>query len=161
MESTSIHLEIISFLISNYKILVHIDAYKFSLIDEILLLLAGFGNVQGNAELWDIKGKKKIKKIEIPDTTFLQWSPDGQHFVTATTAPRLKVSNGYKIWHSSGSLLHEKPWKNDELFQVVWQNYSQGTFKMPTIVYKAVEGISSSQPIGKLIILPSSLYFDS
>lgn len=62
------------------------------------------------------------------------------------------MSNGYKIWHSSGALLHEKPWGNNELFQVVWQNYSQGTFKMPTIVYKAVEGISSSQPIGKLII---------
>ncbi|XP_025419093.1 eukaryotic translation initiation factor 2A [Sipha flava] len=112
-----------------------------------ILLLAGFGNVQGNAELWDINGKKKIKKIEIPDTTFLQWSPDGQHFLTATTAPRLKVNNGYKIWHSSGALLHEKPWGKDELFQVVWQNYPQGTFKTPTIVYKAVEGITSSQPI--------------
>lgn len=112
-----------------------------------ILLLAGFGNVQGNAELWDINGKKKIKKMEIPDTTFLQWSPDGQHFVTATTAPRLKVSNGYKIWHYSGALLHEKPWGKDELYQVVWQNYPQGTFKTPNIVYKAVEGIASSQPI--------------
>ncbi|KAF0752570.1 eukaryotic translation initiation factor 2A [Aphis craccivora] len=88
-----------------------------------------------------------IKKMEIPDTTFLQWSPDGQHFVTATTAPRLKVSNGYKIWHYSGALLHEKPWGKDELYQVVWQNYPQGTFKTPNIVYKAVEGIASSQPI--------------
>lgn len=113
--------------------------------------MAGFGNVQGNAELWDINGKKKIKKIEIPCTTFLQWSPDGQHFVTATTAPRLKVSNGYKIWHSSGALLHEKPWGGkDELYQVVWQNYPQGTFKIPNIVYKAVEGIVSSEPVGKL-----------
>lgn len=115
--------------------------------------MAGFGNVQGNAELWDINGKKKIKKIEIPDTTFLQWSPDGQHFVTATTAPRLKVGNGYKIWHSSGALLHEKSWEKNELYQVIWQNYAQGTFKTPTIVYKAVEGISSSQPVGKLIKL--------
>ncbi|VVC37109.1 Hypothetical protein CINCED_3A019781 [Cinara cedri] len=109
-------------------------------------LKSGFGNVQGNAELWDVNGKKKIKKIEIPDTTFLQWCPDGQHFVTATTAPRLKVNNGYKIWHSSGALLHEKPWGKEELFQVVWQNYPQGTFKTPTIC-KAVEGITSSQPI--------------
>lgn len=103
--------------------------------------------------MWDINGKKKIKKIEIPDTTFLQWSPDGQYFVTATTAPRLKVSNGYKIWHSSGTLLHEKPWGKDELCQVVWQNYAQGTFKTPAIIFKAVEGISSSQPVGMLIIL--------
>jgi len=27
-----------------------------------ILLLAGFGNVQGNAELWDINGKKRLKK---------------------------------------------------------------------------------------------------
>ncbi|XP_050538553.1 eukaryotic translation initiation factor 2A isoform X2 [Daktulosphaira vitifoliae] len=112
-----------------------------------ILLLAGFGNVQGNAELWDINGKKKIKKIDIPDTTYLQWSPDGQHFATATTAPRLKVGNTFKIWHYSGALLHEKPWGKNELFQVVWQNYSQGTFKTPTVVYKTVEGIASSQPI--------------
>jgi len=31
----------------------------------------------------------------------------------------------------------------------MWQNYPQGTFKTPTIVYKAVEGITSNQPIGK------------
>ncbi|XP_050432890.1 eukaryotic translation initiation factor 2A [Adelges cooleyi] len=111
-----------------------------------ILLLAGFGNVQGNAELWDVNGKKKIKKIDIPDTTFLQWSPDGQHFITATTAPRLKVGNTFKVWHSSGALLHEKPWGKDELFQVSWQSYPQGTFKTPTVVYKAVEGIAPSQP---------------
>jgi len=58
------------------------------------------------------------------------------------------VSNGYKIWHSSGALLHEKPWGKDELYQVVWQNYTQGTFKTPTIIHKAVEGIASSQPVG-------------
>lgn len=62
------------------------------------------------------------------------------------------MSNGYKIWHSSGALLHEKPWGKDELHQVVWQNYPQGTFKTPTIVYKAVEGIASSQPIGNFIL---------
>lgn len=71
--------------------------------------------------------------------------------MTATTAPRLKVSNGYKIWHSSGTLLHEKPWGKDELFQVVWQSYAPGTFKMPTIVFKTVEGIAPSQPVGKWI----------
>lgn len=63
------------------------------------------------------------------------------------------MSNGYKIWHSSGALLHEKPWGKDELYQVTWQNYPQGTFKIPTISYKVVEGIASSQPIGKIPII--------
>lgn len=61
------------------------------------------------------------------------------------------MSNGYKIWHYSGALLHEKHWGKNELYQVVWQNYPQGTFKTPAVVYKAVEGINSTQPVGKLI----------
>ena len=28
------------------------------------------------------------------DTTYFEWCPDGEHFVTATCAPRLRVSNG-------------------------------------------------------------------
>ncbi len=29
------------------------------------------------------------------DSTQFEWCPDGVHFVTATTAPRLRVGNGY------------------------------------------------------------------
>lgn len=59
---------------------------------------------------------------EAPDTTLLEWAADGEHFLTATTAPRLRISNGYKIWHYSGVLLHEKPSpEQEELYDVTWK----------------------------------------
>lgn len=57
-------------------------------------MLAGFGNLQGNVEIWDMVNKKFIASTVASDTTLLQWSPDGEHFMTATTAPRLRISNG-------------------------------------------------------------------
>jgi len=58
------------------------------------LLLAGFGNLRSGIELWDVINRKLIAKTDAPDTTLLRWSPDGEHFMTATTAPRLRITNG-------------------------------------------------------------------
>lgn len=58
------------------------------------MILTGFGNLRGGIELWDIANKKMIATSEAPDTTLLEWSPDGEHYMTATTAPRLRMSNG-------------------------------------------------------------------
>lgn len=110
-----------------------------------ILLLAGFGNLRGGIELWDIANKKLIAKTDAPDTTLLQWSPDGEHFVTATTAPRLRIGNGFKIWHYTGSLVYQRPWNNqEELWEVTWQNFPSNTFQQKPISYKAVEGIVSN-----------------
>ncbi|XP_046588004.1 eukaryotic translation initiation factor 2A [Neodiprion lecontei] len=112
-----------------------------------ILILAGFGNLNGGVELWDVGSRKLIAKIEAPDTTLLRWSPDGEHFVTATTAPRLRMGNGFKIWHYTGTLLYERPWnKQEELWEVLWQTYPRNTFMEKPISYRAVEGITSSQP---------------
>lgn len=58
------------------------------------MILTGFGNLRGGIELWDTANKKLIGTSEAPDTTLLEWSPDGEHYMTATTAPRLRMSNG-------------------------------------------------------------------
>lgn len=60
-----------------------------------ILILGGFGNLRGSVEVWDAPQRKLITKLEAPDTTLLEWSPDGKHFMTATTAPRLRQGNGY------------------------------------------------------------------
>ncbi|KAL1449788.1 hypothetical protein WDU94_002263 [Cyamophila willieti] len=113
-----------------------------------ILLLGGFGNLNGNVETWDVRQRKLIAKLDAPDTTLLHWSPNGEHFMTATTAPRLRTGNGFKIWHYSGALLYERPWnKQEELWEVLWQRFSPTTFRPPTISYKPVEGIQSSQPL--------------
>ena len=33
----------------------------------------------------------------------LEWSPDGRHLLTATTAPRLRVDNGYQMYKCASS----------------------------------------------------------
>lgn len=112
-----------------------------------ILLLGGFGNLRGGIELWDTATRKMIAQAEAADTTLLQWSPDGEHFMTATTAPRLRVANGFKIWHYTGTLLYERPWnKQEELWEVFWRVYPTGVFPEKSISYKTVEGIAPSQP---------------
>lgn len=112
-----------------------------------ILLLGGFGNLQGSVELWDAPNKKLVNKMVAQDTTLLEWSPQGTHFLTATTAPRLRMSNGYKIWHHSGALVYERPWsQQEELWEVGWQRFRDGTFKTPPISYKPIEGIKPSAP---------------
>ncbi|KAF7269965.1 eukaryotic translation initiation factor 2A [Rhynchophorus ferrugineus] len=112
-----------------------------------ILLLGGFGNLRGQVEIWDAVNKKKIGSCEASDSTCLLWAPDGEHFLTATTAPRLRIGNGFKIWHYSGSLLHEVQWpQGEELYDVIWKLYPKLTFKDPQITGKKVEGIVSSQP---------------
>ncbi|CAK9813891.1 Eukaryotic translation initiation factor 2A [Anthophora quadrimaculata] len=112
-----------------------------------ILILTGFGNLRGGIELWDVDNRKLISKTEAPDTTLLQWSPDGEHFMTATTTPRLRMGNGFKIWHYTGTLLYERPWnEQEELWEVLWQTFPSQTFPEKPVSYQAVEGIAPSQP---------------
>ncbi|EDW40592.1 GL24803 [Drosophila persimilis] len=81
------------------------------------------------------------------DTTVLEWHPNGEWFVTATTAPRLRISNGFKVYHYSGALLHETMWpQSQELLGIEWQQYADKTFSEPKITKAKHEGIKSSQP---------------
>ncbi|KAK4021785.1 eukaryotic translation initiation factor 2A [Daphnia magna] len=112
-----------------------------------MLLLGGFGNLQGKIEIWDVQSLKLITSMDAPDTTHLQWSPDGQHFMTSTTAPRLRVSNGFKIWHYSGGLLFEHNVEPpNELWESMWQPVPDSNLKEFKISNKKVLGIKPSQP---------------
>lgn len=76
-----------------------------------------------------MKDRKRISQIEALDTTHFQWCYDNFHFVTATTAPRLRVKNGFKVWRLTGELIYEyKTNENQELWQVLWQpgTYERG-----------------------------------
>uniref|UniRef100_A0A5F8G9Q6 Eukaryotic translation initiation factor 2A n=1 Tax=Monodelphis domestica TaxID=13616 RepID=A0A5F8G9Q6_MONDO len=104
-----------------------------------ILVLAGFGNLRGQMEVWDVKNYKLISKPVASDSTYFAWCPDGEHIVTATCAPRLRVSNGYKIWHYTGSILHkyDVP-SNAEIWQVSWQPFLDGVFPAKAVTYQAV-----------------------
>ncbi|GFT38829.1 eukaryotic translation initiation factor 2A [Nephila pilipes] len=75
----------------------------------------------------------------------VQWSYDGEYILTATTSPRLRISNGYRIWHYTGSLLVEVflP-TNEELYDIKWKPVLGGTFKVKPTTFTPVAGIKSS-----------------
>ncbi|KAM4659116.1 eukaryotic translation initiation factor 2A isoform 2-T2 [Amazona ochrocephala] len=113
-----------------------------------ILVLAGFGNLRGQMEVWDVKNYKLISKPVASDSTYFAWCPDGEHIVTATCAPRLRVSNGYKIWHYTGSLLHNyEVSSNEEMWQVSWQPFLDGVFPAKAVKYQAVPSeLPSAEP---------------
>ncbi len=97
------------------------------------LCVAGFGNLVGDMDFYDIQANKKPKKIGSNNShcavTF-GWSPDSRsaarcclklnvllicvrlrrYFMTATLAPRMNVDNGFKIFRydAVGPIYHER-----------------------------------------------------
>lgn len=110
-----------------------------------IICFAGFGNLRGQMEFWERKQLIKIGSTTAPDTTHFLWSPDGEHFATATCSPRLREGNGFKLWHYNGTLLYDHPLKNNhELWEVQWQSYPEGTFT-PKVVTSPLP-VQSKQP---------------
>ncbi|SCU79029.1 LAME_0A06898g1_1 [Lachancea meyersii CBS 8951] len=107
------------------------------------ILIAGFGNLQGSVEVLDRHDKFKcITKFDAANTSVCKWSPGGEFILTATTSPRLRVDNGLKIWHVSGTLCFVKEYK--ELLKVDWRH--QILPKLATShVIKSIEN-SASEP---------------
>ncbi|XP_024132665.1 eukaryotic translation initiation factor 2A [Oryzias melastigma] len=104
-----------------------------------ILVLAGFGNLRGQMEVWDVKKYKQVSKPQAPDATHFSWCPDGEHIVTATCSPRLRVGNGYKVWHYTGSVLHQRSTPDGaELWEVRWQSFPSGAFPERPVKYQAV-----------------------
>ncbi|XP_066540461.1 eukaryotic translation initiation factor 2A [Hoplias malabaricus] len=115
-----------------------------------ILVLAGFGNLRGQMEVWDTKKYKLVSKPQAADTTFFSWCPDGEHIVTATCSPRLRVSNGYKIWHYTGTVLYKQDTPGGkELWEVLWQPFPSRTFPEKPVKYQAAVselGSTESKP---------------
>ena len=84
------------------------------------MLVAGFGNLAGQMDIYDLeKDFQKLCTIEASNASVCEWSPDGQHILTATTSPRLRVDNGVRIWHVGGQLVYND--ELQELYHVLWR----------------------------------------
>lgn len=106
-----------------------------------ILCICGFGNLNGYMEMWNVDGRKMVAKPQAIDTTYMEWCPDGQHLVTSTCAPRLRIGNGYKIWHYTGKVLQsfDVP-KGAELWQTKWQSQPASMFPVPKIQSGVTDG---------------------
>lgn len=84
------------------------------------VLVAGFGNLAGQIDVYDLeRDYRKVCTIESGNPSVCQWSPDSRYIMTATTSPRLRVENGVKLWHVTGSLMYNEDMV--ELYNVIWR----------------------------------------
>ncbi|WFD34957.1 hypothetical protein MCUN1_001803 [Malassezia cuniculi] len=122
-----------------------------------LFCLAGFGNLAGTVDIWDRESidKGKLFTLNASNSSVLQWSPDGQYILTGTLSPRLRVENGVRIWHCTGSLVHID--MIEELYQVTWRPsakvppFPQRIPAAPTASTAAAAAIAkqaSARPVG-------------
>ncbi|RWS22810.1 eukaryotic translation initiation factor 2A-like protein [Leptotrombidium deliense] len=102
-----------------------------------LAVFCGFGNLRGGVHVWDVDKKRFVSQFKCPETTDISWCPDGIHIMTATTTPRLRVGNGFKIIHYTGNIVHSWPPEssiNLEVYKVLWQPDSDGNkYKEPVV----------------------------
>ncbi|XP_077578828.1 eukaryotic translation initiation factor 2A [Stigmatopora nigra] len=100
-----------------------------------VMVLAGFGNLRGHIEVWDAKKYKQVSKAQAENATHFSWCPDGEHFLTATCSPRLRVGNGFQVRHYAGGVAHERPTpQGAELWEVRWQPFPEGIFPERAVV---------------------------
>lgn len=104
-------------------------------------------------------GPVQVSKPKAEDSTHFSWCPDGEHIVTATCAPRLRVSNGFRIWHYTGSVLHKQDAESgSELWEVRWQPFPDGVFPRRPVTYQpAPGGLGSTQTGAREAYRPPAL----
>jgi len=84
-----------------------------------ILAIGGFGNLQGNIDLWDVKRGKLMATFQAPCSAQYQWSPCSNYILTAILTPRLRQDNGWKVWGVDGKMIFEQA--HDELYQADWR----------------------------------------
>ena len=86
-----------------------------------LVCLAGFGNLNGEMDIWDIKERKRIGSCKSNSASHCEWSPEDRKLLTAILTPRLRVDNCYKVFSYTGVLLHKANYDHTELYEAVWR----------------------------------------
>lgn len=99
--------------------------------------LAGFGNLAGEIDFYDLDPKKmkKIGRNTSHCAVSFGWSPDSRYFMTATLTPRMNVDNGFKVfkYNGVGPIAHIPA---VQAYDVIWQPLQSTLFpnrgKSPT-----------------------------
>lgn len=110
--------------------------------------LAGFGNLAGGVEFWDKNKTALVGRAQVSCTTMHGWSPCSRYFLGATTFPRLRVDNGFRVVRVDGKLIHEHKMGDSLLHQVAFRPTLRGVFPDPKN--------SLNDMIGGPLELPSS-----
>lgn len=93
------------------------------------LCLAGFGNLAGDLAFFDRKADGKLKpcgSARAAGGVSLEWSPCARLLLVSTTAPRLRVDNGVRVFKYDGSLVASKAW--EVLLEARWRPAAKGVY---------------------------------
>ncbi len=91
------------------------------------LCIAGFGNLQGDMDFWDVNKETKLGSCQTDCAIEYGWSPDGRHFMTSTCSPRMNLDNGVRIYKYNG----EGPLFNmamEKLYHANWRPESKDAY---------------------------------
>eukprot|EP01015_Nassula_variabilis_P017518 TRINITY_DN276_c0_g1_i4.p2 TRINITY_DN276_c0_g1~~TRINITY_DN276_c0_g1_i4.p2 ORF type:complete len:223 (-),score=53.90 TRINITY_DN276_c0_g1_i4:133-801(-) len=133
----------------------HRNVIKWSNLSRFALI-AGFGNLAGDIDIWDTFLTKKVGTCKANSTASCSWSPDSRRFVTAVLTPRLRVDNELKIWKHNGQLLNRVDFGKTELYEVGWVP-SKITFKDRAASPPPKEEVKSAQEKPKrLFVMPGN-----
>jgi translation initiation factor 2A len=83
-------------------------------------IAGGFGNLPGDIDVWDKNKALCLSSVRIPCTVICEWGPDGRHFVSSSTFPRMRVDNFAQIVNYDGSTI-AKLSDIPELYSVKWR----------------------------------------
>jgi translation initiation factor 2A len=89
--------------------------------DGRIALLAGFGNMHGDIEIYRLSDYACIGKTKFYCGVSLSWSVDCKYLLGAVLSPRVRVDNEYKIFTYNGEeLINEK--FSGEIYECEWIN---------------------------------------
>jgi len=104
-----------------------------------LVALAGFGNLNGQVDIWDVKRVRKVGSYVVDCGCSIEWSPDSQLLLTAALSPKIRVDNGFTLWKYDGTRCHHSAYPI--LYEAKWQPAAASLFPLRRI---------KSMPPGKL-----------
>jgi len=116
-----------------------------------MLCIAGFGNLNGQVDVWDIRHVKKIGSCVASCASSLDWSPDSACLLTAVLSPKIRVDNGITIFRHDGSQMFKQ--SVEQLYQAVWRPALPGTHH-PARIKSGKAAPASSTPGAEASAVP-------
>lgn len=87
--------------------------------DGRVLCMAGFGNMNGDLEIYRLSDYLLIGKTNFYCGVTLNWSFDNKYLVGAVTSPRIRVDNEFKIFDFHGDYLNGQKFSG-EIYECNW-----------------------------------------
>ncbi|PFH34481.1 GYF domain-containing protein [Besnoitia besnoiti] len=88
-----------------------------------MVAIGGFGNLAGELSFWyrdsNVRGMSLITEWRAACTVQSLWAPSGDLFLTASTYPRMKVDNVFRVFDYEGEEIASV--KFEELYKVAWK----------------------------------------